>query len=86
MPLQAILFCLVSVKAALETKAALEEQRQVLKIILDLGNPGGLLNEAINICNLFVPKRGYSNYEIENRNTIPMGRPLSRSILKFPWL
>lgn len=27
------------------------------KIILDLrGNPGGLLNEAVNICNLFVPK------------------------------
>ncbi len=27
------------------------------QIILDLrGNPGGLLNEAVNICNLFVPK------------------------------
>jgi carboxyl-terminal processing protease len=25
--------------------------------VLDLrGNPGGLLNEAVNICNLFVPK------------------------------
>jgi carboxyl-terminal processing protease len=40
----------------------------VLKEYIGLkGNPGGLLNEAINICNLFVPKRGYSNYEIENR-------------------
>jgi carboxyl-terminal processing protease len=27
------------------------------RIVLDLrGNPGGLLNEAVNICNLFVPK------------------------------
>jgi carboxyl-terminal processing protease len=46
-------------KAALETKAALEELKRqgVERIILDLrGNPGGLLNEAINICNLFVPK------------------------------
>ncbi len=42
-----------------ETKAALEELKAggATKIILDLrGNPGGLLNEAINIVNLFVPK------------------------------
>jgi carboxyl-terminal processing protease len=27
------------------------------RIILDVrDNPGGLLNEAVNICNLFVPK------------------------------
>jgi carboxyl-terminal processing protease len=48
-----------NVKAALETKAALEELKRqgAERIILDLrGNPGGLLNEAINICNLFVPK------------------------------
>lgn len=46
-------------KAALETKQALEELKRqgAEKIILDLrGNPGGLLNEAINICNLFVAK------------------------------
>jgi carboxyl-terminal processing protease len=48
-----------NVKAALETKQALEELKSqgAERIILDLrGNPGGLLNEAINICNLFVPK------------------------------
>lgn len=42
-----------------ETKKALEELKAdgATKIILDLrGNPGGLLNEAINIVNLFVPK------------------------------
>ncbi len=46
-------------KAALETKEALEELKRqgAERIILDLrGNPGGLLNEAVNICNLFVPK------------------------------
>ena len=46
-------------KASLETKQALEQLKRegVEKIILDLrGNPGGLLNEAVNICNLFVPK------------------------------
>ena len=43
----------------LETKAALEELKAegATKIILDLrGNPGGLLNEAISVVNLFVPK------------------------------
>jgi carboxyl-terminal processing protease len=48
-----------NVKAALETKQALEDLKSqgAERIILDLrGNPGGLLNEAINICNLFVPK------------------------------
>lgn len=46
-------------KTTLETKAALEDLKAqgATKIILDLrGNPGGLLNEAINIVNLFVPK------------------------------
>lgn len=46
-------------KAALETKAALEELKKqgAERIVLDLrGNPGGLLHEAVNICNLFVPK------------------------------
>lgn len=46
-------------KAALETKEALEQLKKqgAERIVLDLrGNPGGLLNEAVNICNLFVPK------------------------------
>ena len=46
-------------KAANETKEALLELKKqgAERIVLDLrNNPGGLLNEAINICNLFVPK------------------------------
>ncbi len=46
-------------KASKETKEALEQLKLdgAERIILDLrGNPGGLLNEAVNICNLFVPK------------------------------
>ena len=46
-------------KASNETKEALLELKKqgATQIILDLrNNPGGLLNEAINICNLFVPK------------------------------
>ncbi|MBC7522995.1 MAG: S41 family peptidase [Flavobacterium sp.] len=46
-------------KTTKETKEALEKLKAsgADKIILDLrGNPGGLLNEAVNVCNLFVPK------------------------------
>lgn len=46
-------------KASAETKAALLELKEkgAKKIILDLrDNPGGLLHEAVNICNLFVGK------------------------------
>ena len=46
-------------KASAETKEALEKLKAdgAERIVLDLrGNPGGLLNEAVNICNLFVPK------------------------------
>jgi carboxyl-terminal processing protease len=46
-------------KASVETKMALEQLKNegATRIVLDLrGNPGGLLNEAVNICNLFVPK------------------------------
>lgn len=46
-------------KASSETKAALLQLKAdgAKNIILDLrGNPGGLLNEAVNICNLFVPQ------------------------------
>ncbi|MDT0555606.1 S41 family peptidase [Patiriisocius hiemis] len=46
-------------KTTKETKAALVDLKEqgAKKIILDLrGNPGGLLNEAISVVNLFVPK------------------------------
>ncbi|QEE48808.1 S41 family peptidase [Flavobacterium alkalisoli] len=46
-------------KASAETKEALLELKKqgAKKIILDLrGNPGGLLGEAVNICNLFLPQ------------------------------
>ncbi|KXO00670.1 peptidase S41 [Aequorivita aquimaris] len=46
-------------KTTIETKAALIDLKSqgAKKIILDLrGNPGGLLNEAINVVNLFVDK------------------------------
>jgi carboxyl-terminal processing protease len=46
-------------KTTSETKEALVtlKEQGAKKIILDLrDNPGGLLNEAISICNLFVPK------------------------------
>ncbi|MBW4362429.1 S41 family peptidase [Flavobacterium taihuense] len=46
-------------KASNETRDALEQLKRegAERIVLDLrGNPGGLLNEAVNICNLFVPK------------------------------
>ena len=46
-------------KASAETKSALLDLKKqgAKKIVLDLrGNPGGLLHEAVNICNLFVPK------------------------------
>ena len=46
-------------KASLETKEALEQLKKdgAQRIILDVrDNPGGLLNEAVNVCNLFVPK------------------------------
>ena len=46
-------------KTTTETKEALEKLKEqgAEKIILDLrGNGGGLLNEAVNVCNLFVPR------------------------------
>ena len=46
-------------KTTFETREALDELKSqgATKIILDLrGNPGGLLNEAISVVNLFVPK------------------------------
>jgi len=46
-------------KASSQTKAAMLELKAqgAQKLILDLrGNPGGLLSEAINVTNLFIPK------------------------------
>lgn len=46
-------------KASSQTIDALKElkQRGATKVILDLrGNPGGLLTEAVNVCNIFIPK------------------------------
>ncbi|WP_298956412.1 S41 family peptidase [uncultured Nonlabens sp.] len=46
-------------KASRETKAAIKELKEkgANKVILDLrGNPGGLLSEAVNVSNLFIPK------------------------------
>lgn len=46
-------------KASAQTKSAINDLKGqgAKKLILDLrGNPGGLLSEAIEVCNLFVPK------------------------------
>lgn len=63
-------------KASKEVKEALEQLKRegADKIVLDLrGNPGGLLNEAVNICNLFVPKNEIivtTKSKIEKHNNI----------------
>ena len=62
-------------KASIETKEALEQLKKegAERIILDVrDNPGGLLNEAVNICNLFVPKNEIivtTKSKIEKHNT-----------------
>ena len=46
-------------KAGVEVRSALIDLKKLgaTRIILDLrGNPGGLLNEAVNICNVFIEK------------------------------
>jgi carboxyl-terminal processing protease len=45
-------------KASNETKQALEDLKikEPKNRVRPTGNPGGLLNEAVNICNLFVQK------------------------------
>lgn len=58
-------------KASSETKEALEKLKAdgATQIVLDLrGNPGGLLNEAVNICNLFVAK-GETIVTTKSKNT-----------------
>jgi len=63
-------------KASAETKDALEQLKRdgAERIILDLrGNPGGLLAEAVNICNLFVPKNEIivtTKSKIEKHNNV----------------
>lgn len=63
-------------KAALETKEALEQLKHdgAERIVLDLrDNPGGLLNEAVSICNLFVPKNEIivtTKSKIEKHNNV----------------
>ena len=65
-----------SQKASQQVKEALEQLKKegVERIILDLrGNGGGLLNEAVNICNLFVPKNEVivtTKSKIEKHNNI----------------
>jgi len=63
-------------RSTVETKEALEQLKKdgAERIILDLrGNPGGLLNEAVSICNLFVPKNEIivtTKSKIEKHNNI----------------
>ncbi len=65
-----------SKKASQETKDALESLKKdgAEKIILDLrGNPGGLLQEAVNICGFFVPKGEVivtTKSKVEKYNTV----------------
>ncbi len=65
-----------SQKASQQVKEALETLKKdgAERIILDLrGNGGGLLNEAVNICNLFVPKNEIivtTKSKIEKHNNI----------------
>ncbi|MBD0399881.1 S41 family peptidase [Flammeovirga sp. EKP202] len=74
--------------ASQEVGDALTElkDRGASKVILDLrGNPGGLLNEAVNIVNLFVPKGSdvvYTKGRIEdwNKTYKAMNAPLDTEI------
>ena len=75
-------------KASFETKQALEQLKKegAKQIVLDLrGNPGGLLNEAVNICNLFVPKNEIivttkSKIEKHNNTYKPSKEPVDTEI------
>lgn len=75
-------------KASGQTKAALMDLkgRGAEKIILDLrGNPGGLLSEAVNVTNLFVPKGELivttkSKVKKFNREYKTKNQPLDRDI------
>ncbi|WP_194766393.1 S41 family peptidase [Tamlana sp. I1] len=75
-------------KAYIETNYALRDLKAqgAQKIILDLrGNPGGLLNEAIKIVNLFVPKGQLvvttkSKVKQYNRTYITQSQPIDTEI------
>lgn len=75
-------------KASRETQFALEELKSqgATQIILDVrGNPGGLLGEAVNICNLFVPKGEVitttkSRIDKHNNTYITMREPVDTEI------
>ncbi|MDO6759692.1 S41 family peptidase [Tamlana sp. 2_MG-2023] len=75
-------------KAYIETNYALRDLKAqgASKIILDLrGNPGGLLNEAIKIVNLFVPKGQLvvttkSKVKQYNRTYITQNQPIDTEI------
>lgn len=75
-------------KASRETQFALEELKSkgATQIILDLrGNPGGLLGEAVNICNLFVPKGEVitttkSRIDKHNNTYVTMREPVDTEI------
>jgi len=62
--------------AARETQSALEELKNqgATQIILDLrGNPGGLTDQAVNICNLFVEQDqviAFTKSKVDKNNTI----------------
>lgn len=63
-------------KASQETKEALEQLKRegAERVILDLrGNGGGLLAEAVNVCNIFVPKNEIivtTKSKIEKHNNV----------------
>lgn len=75
-------------KASSEVKAAVEELKKqgATKIILDLrNNPGGLLQEAVQICNLFLPKNQLivttkSTIEKYNETFVTQKEPLDLDI------
>ncbi|HUH50546.1 MAG TPA: S41 family peptidase [Flavobacterium sp.] len=75
-------------KASRETQFALEELKSqgATQIILDVrGNPGGLLGEAVNICNLFVDKGEVitttkSRIDKHNNTYVTMREPVDTEI------
>jgi hypothetical protein len=50
---RAILSCLFLTKASLKPEALEQLKKEGTNAILDVRQSGGLLNEAVNICNLF---------------------------------
>jgi carboxyl-terminal processing protease len=68
--------------AAKEVKTALVELKKegATKIILDLrGNPGGILQEAVAICNLFIPK---NKVVVETKGKTPTWNKIYQTVAK----